>query len=134
MSSIYCLSSELNPNWSAPFAPQSEILKYWGSVAHKYNIDSQIQFNTAVKHSVWDASIQAYQVTVQNAVTNEESVLTFEVLISAVGALHWPNIPKDPRGVDDFKGQVFHTAKYRHDVKLQGKRVGVIGNGASGCV
>ena len=134
MTHIYSLSSELNTNWSSYFAGQPEILEYWESIGRKYNLYSRIQFNALVTESTWDSDAQAYQIKIQDTLSGEENLYTFEVVISGVGGLHWPRIPKDLKGVDDFAGPSFHTSEYRHDVDLRGKKVGVIGNGASGCV
>lgn len=56
---------------------------------------------------------------------------TANIIISAVGVVEQPRFPSGLKGIESFKGDLFHSARYRHDVELKGKRVGVVGNGSS---
>lgn len=80
----------------------------------------------------WDAEKQRYKVTVKDEKSGEERVVEAEVVINAIGGFMDPLYPKELEpGLEKFKGIVWHSARWRHDVELKGKRVGVIGNGCS---
>jgi cation diffusion facilitator CzcD-associated flavoprotein CzcO len=72
-----------------------------------------------------------YQVTLKDTVSGEETSSYAEIIIWAIGGFAAPLYPKDIRGTEKFKGLVWHSARWRHDVNLKGKRVAVIGNGCS---
>lgn len=79
----------------------------------------------------WDAADQSYIIELEDQVTKHTSVVQAQIVFSAVGALTHPFFPKDLVGVDKFRGPAWHSARWRHDIDLSGKRVGVIGNGCS---
>lgn len=124
-SHLYSYSFAQSAEWSRTFAPQPEILGYLRRVAEQRGVDRLIHYETPITTLAWDASAMRWRLS-----TPDGRRFTARVVISAVGGLHVPNMPTIP-GIDDFAGPVFHTACWRHDVDLAGKRVAVIGTGAS---
>ncbi|PBK78312.1 FAD/NAD(P)-binding domain-containing protein [Armillaria solidipes] len=127
----YSLSTELNPNWPTYHVSQTEIHLYWKRVFAKHNLGAKTKFHTQVHYAAWSEERQQYDITLKDMLTGEESHTTAEVLFCAMGGFFTPLYPADIPGRDTFKGELWHSAEWRHDVELQGKRVGVIGNGAS---
>ncbi len=124
-SHLYSFSFEQNPNWSRVFGPQQEILNYIGHCAEKYGLNPYIQLNTSVEKLVFDEEQGVWQVLCNNGKT-----YFAQSVISCSGGLSQPALP-DIRGRDDFKGTMFHSAKWNHSYDLKGKTVAVIGTGAS---
>ncbi|KAG7447924.1 FAD/NAD(P)-binding domain-containing protein [Guyanagaster necrorhizus] len=127
----YSLSTELNPNWPTYYVPQIEIHLYWKRVFSKHNLGANTKFRTKLHSATWNEERQQYNIILKDMHTGEESHSTADVLFCAMGGFSAPLYPKDISGRDTFKGQLWHSAEWRHDVELRGKRVGVIGNGAS---
>ncbi|WP_037158365.1 flavin-containing monooxygenase [Rhodococcoides fascians] len=123
-SHLYSYSFALNPDWTRSFSTQPEIQKYISSVARKYNVLDKHVFNSDVTSATWNESTHRWDVV---ASTGE---YTAKVVVTAVGALCEPNLPPIA-GIESFEGDVFHSAQWNHDVSLEGKRVAVIGTGAS---
>jgi cation diffusion facilitator CzcD-associated flavoprotein CzcO len=123
-SHLYEFSFAPNPRWSRRFAPQAEIQAYLEDIAHSYGVMDRMRTGTEVKAARWDESRAVWVL--------ETSVGTHEanVLVTACGQLSVPTVPPIP-GLDSFAGPAFHTARWRHDVDLAGKRVGVVGTGCS---
>ena len=112
--------------WSERYPTQEEILKYLRLVADRLDLRRDITFNTKVTSAHYDEIGRAWQVG-----TDSGETITARFFILAVGALSKPNIPSFP-GLDQFKGQWYHTARLPEDgVDYTGKRVGIIGNGAT---
>lgn len=89
-------------------------------------------YNTLVHSAKWDEQNHKYTVTLHDGNTNEFRETTeADMMIYAIGGFQGAKFPQDLPGVDKFKGDVFHSANWRHDVELKQKRVGVIGNGCS---
>ncbi|HCX67879.1 MAG TPA: 4-hydroxyacetophenone monooxygenase, partial [Rhodobiaceae bacterium] len=124
-SMLYSYSFEPKPDWSRKFAPQPEIVAYFETVARKYRLLPNIRFNTEIVEAHFDEEEDLWRI---RSASGEE--FTANVLISGVGQLNRPTNPKI-EGLNDFKGIAFHSARWNHDADLAGKRVGVIGNGAS---
>lgn len=124
-SHLYSYSFEPNPNWSRVFGPQQEILNYIDHCAEKYGISPHIQLNTSVEKLVFDEANAVWQVSCNNGKT-----YVAQTVISCTGGLSQPALP-DIEGIDDFKGKMFHSAKWDHSYDLKGKNVGVVGTGAS---
>lgn len=124
-SHLYSFSFEPNPSWSRMFAPQSEILKYLQHCADKYGITQHLRFNSEVVHAAYDASTCHWTVQTREAVTYKTRFLVF-----GLGALSRPATPQLP-GLPRFKGRTFHSAEWDHSFDLTGKRVAVVGTGAS---
>ena len=113
------------PNrWSRRFAPQAEIQAYVEGVARHFGVLDRIRTGTEVKRAAWDEQRGRWMLE-----TSSGSHAA-EVLITACGQLSVPKTPPIP-GLGDFAGPAFHTAEWRHDVDLAGKRVAVIGTGCS---
>jgi cation diffusion facilitator CzcD-associated flavoprotein CzcO len=123
-SPYYSFSYEPNPHWPRRFSPQAAILDYLRDVAEKYDVKRHIRFDTAVIGADYDEASGRW--TVHTGGGDVEA----DVLISAVGQLSRPAWP-DIAGRERFGGPSFHSAIWRHDVELTGKRVAVIGTGAS---
>jgi cation diffusion facilitator CzcD-associated flavoprotein CzcO len=121
----------MNPDWTSYYASQPEIRAYWERIFRKHKIESHLILNTKVTSAIWNTGLQAYELTLENVKTGTISHTVTEILMSAIGGFMDPAIPKDIRGTTVFKGDLWHSAKWRHDVSLSGKRVGVIGNGCS---
>jgi len=124
-SHLYSFSFEPKLDWSQPFGGQKEILRYLNHCADKYDILRHIKFNTGVKKAIWNDESNCWSVT-----TEDGRVLTSMVVVSALGMFNnvvWPKI----KGMHDFKGEVFHSARWDHEVDLTDKKVAVIGIAAS---
>lgn len=124
-SHLYSFSFEPNPNWSRIFSPQAEIFSYLQHCAVKYQLLPHIRYGTEVSSADYDEVNAVWTVT-----TTDQQKITARLLISATGQLSRAAIPALP-GIDTFTGPTFHSAKWRHDLDLTGKRVAVIGTGAS---
>src|SRR5262245_57541190 len=96
----------------------------------RHGIEPHIRWNTEVVSAQWDDAAGAWNVTTRS-VDGETATITARAVISAVGQLNRPNLPDIP-GVDEFRGPSFHSARWDHSVDYRGKRVAVIGAGASG--
>ncbi|KAI0320734.1 FAD/NAD-binding domain-containing protein [Amylostereum chailletii] len=128
----YSLSTEPNPNWTSYYVSQPEIRAYWQGIWDRYHLDVHTKFNTEVVLAAWDDDAQVYHVTLEDVIEKRQRVVDAKVVWWAAGGFHAPFFPEDVKGVKEFKGEVWHSARWRHDVDLKGKRVGVIGNGCSG--
>ncbi len=124
-SHLYSFSFEPNPGWSRTFAPQKEILAYLNHCADKYGIRPLIRFNTSVVRATWDERSATWEV-----LASDGSRHRARALISACGGISRPSLPDVP-GAESFTGKTFHSARWDHDASLAGKRVAVIGTGAS---
>ncbi|RKT85566.1 Predicted flavoprotein CzcO associated with the cation diffusion facilitator CzcD [Saccharopolyspora antimicrobica] len=122
---MYSFSFEQNPNWSRMFARQGEISDYLQHCADKYRVRDHIHYGVEFSGAEYDEATQTWRVS-----TADGSEYVGKALVSGVGALHIPSYPELP-GVQDFEGEVFHSAEWNHDFDLAGKRVAVIGTGAS---
>ncbi|SHG19061.1 cyclohexanone monooxygenase [Jatrophihabitans endophyticus] len=123
-SHLYSYSFELNPDWTRSFSPQPEIQEYLRAVAVKYGVLDKHLFDTEVTSARWDASANRWLVDTTGG------AFSCTVLVSAVGALAEPKLPDIP-GIESFAGEIFHSARWNHDTDLAGKRVALIGTGAS---
>lgn len=116
-------------DWPQHFSDRKVLWDYFEECADKFGVRENIRFNTEVQHSRYDEARKVWEVTVKNADGSEE-VLEANAVISAVGQLSRPKMP-DIKGVGSFNGPAFHSAEWDHSADLKGKRVGVIGTGAS---
>ncbi|MET0900619.1 MAG: NAD(P)/FAD-dependent oxidoreductase [Mycobacterium sp.] len=123
---FYCYSFEPDDHWSEFFAQQPELQAYFEAVMTKHGITAHVRFNTSVTRADWDADSSTWAVHLGTGET-----LTARAVISAVGQLNSPHIPEFT-GAESFVGPAFHTARWDHDVALDGKNVVMIGAGASG--
>ncbi|AQA03448.1 4-hydroxyacetophenone monooxygenase [Mycobacterium sp. MS1601] len=123
---FYCYSFEPDDHWSEFFAQQPELQGYFQSVMDRHGVAEHIRFNTAVTSAEWDDDSSSWTVHLGNGET-----LRARAVITAVGQLNAPHIPVFD-GAESFAGAAFHTARWDHDVDLDGKNVVMIGAGASG--
>ncbi|MQY28628.1 flavin-containing monooxygenase [Nocardia aurantia] len=123
-SHLYSYSFALNPNWSRSFSRQPEIQRYIQDVADRYRVRDKHVFDCEMTGARWNDTTKRWEVQ------TSRGAYTADILVSAVGALCEPALP-DIRGINDFQGELFHSARWDHDSDLAGKRVAVIGTGAS---
>ncbi|TPG32397.1 NAD(P)/FAD-dependent oxidoreductase [Mycobacterium hodleri] len=128
-SHLYSFSFAPNPKYSRYFAKRNEVEDYLQGLAESYDVRSRIQFQTEVVRARYENDSATWQIETRDA-TGQRAELSANVLISAVGMVNRPSIPPIP-GLADFSGPVMHTAAWDTSVDLTGKRVAVIGNGAS---
>ena len=127
---FYSYSFEASDHWTAYFSKQPELLAYFESVAARFAIDQQVRWRTEVIAATWCEDDSVWNVEVRGPEGNVET-LTARAVVSAVGQLNRPSYPDIP-GRDTFDGPAFHTARWDDSVDLEGKRVAVIGAGATG--
>ncbi|MET7513849.1 NAD(P)/FAD-dependent oxidoreductase [Streptomyces sp. NPDC005480] len=123
-SHLYSFSFAPNPDWPRTFSGQEHIWDYLEGVADTFRLRPHIRFDHEVKQARWDTEKLWW------VVETSQGTLTADVVISATGPLSDPKMP-DIKGLDAFPGKVFHSARWDHDYDLRGKRVAVIGTGAS---
>lgn len=123
-SHVYSYSFAPNPIWGNMFARQGEIYAYLRRVAREYGLMERIRLNTPVEAARWDADASLWRLS------TSAGEFEAEHLVVATGALADPAIPRLP-GIDRFGGVVFHSARWDHSFDLRGKRVAVVGTGAS---
>ncbi len=123
-SHLYSYSFDQNPNWSRTFGSQREILQYIERCAEKYKITPHFRFSTNVTGAEFDSEKGIWNVTTSTG------NYTCKYLIACSGGLSQPSLPTFP-GIENFKGEKFHSAQWNHQVNLRGKTVAVIGTGAS---
>lgn len=121
----YSYFFEPNPNWSRLFSTGAEIKQYADDVADKYDVRRHIRFNATVEGARWDEEAKAWRVGVAGGET-----LTARYLITATGFLSQPKLPDIP-GIDTFAGKIVHTADWDDDYDPSGRRVAIIGTGAT---
>ncbi|MBJ8339118.1 NAD(P)/FAD-dependent oxidoreductase [Antrihabitans sp. YC3-6] len=121
----YQFSFEKRKDWSRSYAPGRELKQYAEQCVAKYGLAQFFRFETTVVTADWDGRGGLWRL-----VTSTGDELTARHLVNASGVLTRPNTP-DIRGVDDFAGHTMHTARWDHSLDLRGKRVAVIGTGAS---
>lgn len=124
-SHLYSFSFERQSSWSRMYPRQSELLVYLRHCADKYDVRSRIRFNSALSEARFDEINNWWEIT-----TNNGDKLTARSLVTAMGGLSRPSIPKLP-GIEKFQGPAFHSAQWDHQFDFTGKRVAVIGTGAS---
>jgi cyclohexanone monooxygenase len=128
-SHLYSFSFEPNPDWSHVYSPQSEILAYLRRCADKYGVRDKIRFGCEVTAAAFDEARSLWRIDWRDAL-GRACAGHARVLVSAVGVLSRPVIPALP-GLASFRGPVFHSAQWQHEVALKDRRIAVIGTGAS---
>ncbi|MFK0251885.1 flavin-containing monooxygenase [Amycolatopsis azurea] len=124
-SATYSYSFEPNPHWSRLFAPGAELKRYAEHVADKYRLRRYMRFGSVVTGAVWDEANAHWTVSLA-----EGEPVTAKYLLTATGFLSQPKKP-DIAGIDTFGGKVIHTTAWDDGYDLAGKRVAVIGTGAT---
>jgi cation diffusion facilitator CzcD-associated flavoprotein CzcO len=125
-SNLYCFSFAPNPKWSRTYPQQAEIQTYMNDCADTFGIRQNILVNKTVTQALFDAERKIWRVEVNNGTEAFEA----HSLVMGVGGLSRPQMPSI-EGIGSFTGELFHTARWQHDINLEGKRVGIIGTGAS---
>ena len=120
---MYTYSFRGNPEWKHRFAHGEEIQGYFEQVAKEYGVSEQVRFNEALEES-------HYLDGKWHLTTSKGNQLVVDFVVAATGILHHPAYP-DIQGLDSYSGEMFHTARWNHDVSLEGKRVGIIGTGST---
>ncbi|HWF53227.1 MAG TPA: NAD(P)/FAD-dependent oxidoreductase [Solirubrobacteraceae bacterium] len=123
-SHLYSYSFAMNPDWRRTFAEQPELKRYVADTAERFGIPAHVRLRTEVLDARWDERAQRW------AIETSDGPYAARFFIVAAGPLHEPEIPDVP-GMTSFRGEMFHSSRWRHDVDLTGRRVAVIGNGAS---
>jgi len=124
-SHAYSLSFEQHPGWTHRFSPSAEIQAYLLGLVEKWKLRSRLRLHTAIVEARFDEAQGVWTLT-----TDRGDTVTARVVVSAVGGLVDPALP-EIKGIESFAGETFHTARWNHDYELTGKRVAVIGTGAS---
>ena len=124
-SNLYSFSFALNPEWSRAFSSQSEIWDYMRDCVDRFDVGGFLRFDRAVDTAQWDDGANHWRVR-----TTGGEEYCAPALVWATGPLSEPSIPDFP-GLEDFRGKVFHSARWEHGFDLAGKRVCVVGTGAS---
>lgn len=127
---FYCYSFEPNNDWTHFFAEQPELQDYFTRVMDKHGLAERVRWNTEVLAAAWDDDNGVWRVSLRSADGQVSTVLA-RAVVTAVGQLNRPHIPEFD-GADTFSGPAFHSAAWDHSVDLTGKRVALIGAGASG--
>lgn len=125
VSPVYSYSFEPRPSWSRLYAPSQEMKDYADHCADKYGVRQAIRFGQKVARAHFDEARNRWQVEVEGG-----STLTARFLVMATGALSQPKYPSI-EGLADFGGKAMHSARWDHQYDLRGKRVGLIGTGAT---
>ncbi|MDQ2676240.1 MAG: NAD(P)/FAD-dependent oxidoreductase [Actinomycetota bacterium] len=127
-SHMYSFSFEQNPDWSEMYAPQPEIRAYLERVTDKYGVRPHLRLGVRAVAAEWDEAAGLWRCEGEGPDGSQE--LTARFLISGIGGLHVPAKPH-LQGLESFEGAAFHSAEWDHSVDLTGKKVAVIGTGAS---
>ncbi|OCB47961.1 monooxygenase, partial [Mycobacterium malmoense] len=122
---VYSFSYEQRGDWSRIFAPGYELRDYASDLVDKYGLAQKLRLNTTITSAVLDERNSLWRLT-----TDADQEITGRNVVMAVGGLERPKMPDIP-GLDEFGGVLMHTALWDHDVALAGKRVAVIGTGAT---
>jgi cation diffusion facilitator CzcD-associated flavoprotein CzcO len=121
----YQFSYELNPEWTRAFAPGREVKAYIDHLVDAYDLRRHVRLDTEVRQRDWDAARALWRLTLR-----DDATIHPRFVISAIGAFVDPKAVDIP-GLEDFAGEVLHSARWDHDIDLCGKRIAVIGTGAS---
>jgi cation diffusion facilitator CzcD-associated flavoprotein CzcO len=124
-SHLYSFSFELNPDWSRAFSPQPEIWTYLRHCAARYGLESHVRLGTPMRSARFDEAADVWRVE-----AGDGQVYVARVLVLATGGLSVPAVPDLP-GLDRFEGACFHSARWDGSCDLEGRRVAVVGTGAS---
>jgi cation diffusion facilitator CzcD-associated flavoprotein CzcO len=128
---VYQSTFDPNTQWSEVFAQGREILAYWQELAKKHDVFSKTRFNSKVTGAYWDAAKAQWKVSIKDTKTQLQREEYFDFVIPAVGHFNEWKLPNYP-GLETFKGHLRHSSNWDPSFDPTGKRVAVIGNGASG--
>ncbi|OUS27212.1 4-hydroxyacetophenone monooxygenase [Gammaproteobacteria bacterium 45_16_T64] len=124
-SHLYSFSFASNPTWTRMFAPQPEIKNYLEHCAEKFTLMPHVRLNNAVTSARWDEDNTVWRIQDQHGKQH-----TATMIVAGTGGLSTPSYP-NLNGVERFEGTIFHSQDWNHEYDLTGKRVAVIGTGAS---
>ncbi|EGX92984.1 hypothetical protein CCM_04356 [Cordyceps militaris CM01] len=130
-SHVYQSTFEPKKDWSDEFAPGCEIRDYWQSVARKHNVYQYAKCKHLVEGAEWDSDAGKWHVTARNLEQNEVKTVEYDFVLTCIGRFNNWQLPTYP-GINDFKGTLRHTSDWDPSFDPDGKKVAVIGNGASG--
>jgi cation diffusion facilitator CzcD-associated flavoprotein CzcO len=128
---VYQSTFEPNTQWSEVFAQGPEILAYWQGLARKHDVYSKTRFNTKVTRAYWDGKKSQWLIGVSDTQTLQQREEYYDFVIPAIGHFNEWKLPDYP-GISLFKGHLRHSSNWDPKFEPAGKRVAVIGNGASG--
>lgn len=114
-------------------APQPELLAYWQGLAQKHKLHANTVFHAHVVCATWNDALREWELVVEDVTTGICTATTARAVVSATGILNEPFVPEIV-GMQRFRGPLFHSARWNHSVYTRGKRIAVIGNGASASV
>ncbi len=120
----YTYSFEPNPDWTRQLPPGAEIQDYFERTTEKYGLDKLIHFNEEISR----CEFREGRWHIETRSGRKDSA---DIVIAATGVLHHASYP-DIEGIDSFTGDIFHSSRWEHTVPLDGKRIGIIGNGSTG--
>ena len=123
-SQLYSFSFAPNPDWTRSFSPQPEIQAYLERTAREAGVLDRFRFGVTVEDAAWDEAEQVWHVG------TDHGEVVADIVVTGSGGLSEPRLP-EIAGIDSFGGEIFHSARWNHDYDLTGKRVAVIGTGAS---
>ena len=126
---VYCYSGEQRPDWPEYHSTQPVLLDYFRDCARRWGIRDRIRFGVRVESLAWDHDTRRWKIRLRTPADEREEI-TASAVVSAVGQLNRPLMP-DIDGIGSFSGEQFHSSVWRHDLDWSGKRVAVIGTGAS---
>lgn len=124
-SHVYSLSFAQNPNWSRRYSTWDEIQRYLIDLVDEYGLDAHLRRNTEIVRAEFDEDAGTWTLT-----TDAGDTFVARAVIAGAGGLVDPSYPTI-EGMDSFEGSMFHSARWEHDVDLTGKRVAIVGTGAS---
>ncbi|KAK4556229.1 hypothetical protein LTR86_006926 [Recurvomyces mirabilis] len=129
-SHLYSFSFNLNPDWSKRFAEQKEILEYLNETVDKFGVRPHVRLGIEVVEAIWVDKESLWRVTLRDLATDHTFTRDAEILVSCVGTI---SIPQDCKiaGYQNFKGKIWHSARWDHIEELAGKNVAIVGNGCS---
>ncbi|KAI0124580.1 FAD/NAD(P)-binding domain-containing protein [Hypoxylon sp. NC0597] len=128
---VYQTSFSPNINWSEQFAQGREIRGYWQGLARKYDVYQYLKLSSKVEELKWDEKKSVWNVKVHDLTTGETTSQEFDFVLTAIGRFNAWKLPDYP-GIKDFKGLLRHASNWDPEFDPTGKRVAIIGNGASG--
>ncbi|HYT40430.1 MAG TPA: NAD(P)/FAD-dependent oxidoreductase, partial [Acidimicrobiia bacterium] len=130
-SHLYSFSFAQRPDWPRYFARRDELHRYLVDLADEYGLRPSMRFGVEVESMTWQEADRRWEVSVRPVALNaERETLTANVVISATGYLNRPAYPEID-GLESFAGPCMHTARWQRDTEIAGKRVAVLGTGAS---
>ncbi|CAG8294937.1 unnamed protein product [Penicillium olsonii] len=128
---VYQSGISPNTQWTEEFAQGAEIRDYWQGVAKKHNVYQYLRAGQKVQKAEWHPEKGKWKVTIEHVDGSKIYEEELDVIINAIGHFNEWKLP-DYEGIKDYKGTLFHSSNWDHNLDLKGKRVALIGNGASG--